>query len=395
MEPWQLELQQCRKCGGLSQGWNMAATDIAREALAEQTALSSKRHFEILDGLRGVAAIAVMLFHSFAGGGLFPNAPLAVDLFFLLSGFVIAYSSDDRLREGMPVSQFLLRRFIRLYPMVLVGALGGIAIALIHNKTNTEHFYPLRAIMMSGGLSLLLLPYLPALVNPKASPSAIINDDVFSFNPPLWSLFFELIANALYALFAKRLSTPILTLIVLFGLVGIGFGGELGGQNKSDILLGVPRVVAGYFGGVLLYQLWKRSWLPHLNGNFLVLSVILVALFMFPREIGGWLFIPAFAVMSAVIAFGVGAKPSRLDQYCALLGQISYPLYALHWLTLYVFTWLGKKVGLTGDHYNVVVISHSLGALVIAYLVMRFYETPVRLYLSWKFLQRQRNVLFS
>ena len=101
--------------------------DIAGEALAEQRALSSKSHFEVLDGLRGVAAIAVMLFHSYHAEGLFHNAWSAVDLFFLLSGFVIAYSSDEHLQHGMPATQFLLRRLIRLYPMIVLGTLVGVS----------------------------------------------------------------------------------------------------------------------------------------------------------------------------------------------------------------------------------------------------------------------------
>jgi peptidoglycan/LPS O-acetylase OafA/YrhL len=330
---------------------------VTQTARAEQKALSSKNHFEALDGLRGVAAIAVLLKHSFEG--LFPNGRLAVDLFFLLSGFVIAYSSDDQLQRGMPLSQFLIRRLIRLYPMILLGALLGIAVEMLRYSTDASYPFSLwQMTIYSFGTPLLLF---------------------FEFNLPLWSLFFELVANAFYGLLAKRLTTTILALVVVSGLIIIGMSGAL-----KVLLLGWPRVAAGFFGGVLLYKYWKRGSLPQLNGNLIVLSVILVALFICPVEICGWLFLPAFAVMATIIMFGVGAKPNGLDKYCALLGQISYPLYALHWPSLVFFVWLARRFGLAAYYYSVVTV-HCFIVLAIAYLAMRFYETPVRLYLTRKY----------
>ena len=339
--------------------------DIASEALAEQRVLSSKSHFEVLDGLRGVAAIAVMLFHSYDAQGLFHNAGLAVDLFFLLSGFVIAYSNDDRLQRGMPVGEFLLRRLIRLYPMILLGGLAGIALAIVQYETNAAYLYSFRQIVMYGCLTLLLLFY--------------------GFNLPLWSLFFELVANIFYALFARHLTGSILALVVVIGLLMVGVGGPLNWANKWFFALGFARVAAGFFGGVLLYKLWKQGSLPSWNGNFIILSAILTALFVLPWEISGWLFLPAFAVMTTIIVLGIGARPSGQDKYCALLGQVSYPLYALHWPVLYTLVELERKLGLTAVHYHFAIVAHCFATLMIAYLAMHFYETPARLYLTRKF----------
>jgi len=336
--------------------------DIANGTLADQRVLSSRTHFEVLDGLRGVAAIAVMVFHSYDGQGLLHNAYLAVDLFFLLSGFVIAYSNDDRLQQGMPVFQFLLRRLVRLYPMILIGSLFGIAFAIFQRETSAVYMYSSGQIVLYGCLTLVLLFY--------------------GFNLPFWSLFFELVANAFYALFAKHLTTPILALVVLLGLLTVGLGGPLSLDNKCFFVLGIARVAAGFFGGVLLYKLWRQGRLPSLNGNFAVLSAILIALFVLPWEIRDWLFLPAFALMAALIVFGIGARANRLDKYCALLGQISYPLYALHWPVLYALVQVEKRLGLTIDNYDFVVVANCFAALIIAYLAMRFYETPVRFYLA-------------
>jgi peptidoglycan/LPS O-acetylase OafA/YrhL len=314
-----------------------------------------------------------MLFHSYGAEGLFRNAWSAVDLFFLLSGFVIAYSSDERLQQGMPVTQFMLRRLIRLYPMILLGTLAGVAGAIANYKMSASYPYSLWQIMIYGCLTLLLL--------------------FFEFNPPFWSIFSELVVNAFYALFAKRLATPVLVLIVLLGLVIVAMGGPFAwDENRNFFLflwLGLVRAAAGFFGGVLLYRLWKGGRLPRLRGNFIVLSIILLAVFTFPEEISGWLFPPAFMVMVAIIVFGVGARPNRLDKYCALLGQISYPLYALHWPSFHFFGALAGSLGLTAHHYGLIVMVHGFGVLIVAYLAMRFYETPVRLYLTRKYVPRQ------
>ena len=97
------------------------------------TYLASKPHYEILDGLRGVAAVMVIIFHLFeahAGGShltqIINHGYLAVDFFFMLSGFVIGYAYDDRWNR-MTVGTFFKRRIIRLHPMVIMGSIVGAA----------------------------------------------------------------------------------------------------------------------------------------------------------------------------------------------------------------------------------------------------------------------------
>src|SRR6188508_2958815 len=96
-----------------------------------QGSLNSKQHFEILDGLRGLAALAVVVFHfmewvytdaskNFIGHGF-----LAVDFFFCLSGFVIGYAYDDRIAK-MGVVEFFKSRIIRLHPLVIAGSVLGL-----------------------------------------------------------------------------------------------------------------------------------------------------------------------------------------------------------------------------------------------------------------------------
>jgi peptidoglycan/LPS O-acetylase OafA/YrhL len=335
---------------------------------AAETASTRTHHFAVMDGLRGVAAMAVVVLHSWRNDAMMVNGQLAVDLFFLLSGFVIAHAYDDRLRTGMPVRAFLLRRWIRLYPLIFVGAVGGVAIALIHDKTDPARAYPIGSLLSSGALSVFVLPYLAPHISEKA----------FSFDIPLWSMFFEIAANLVYVVFARYLTKTVLALLVVAGLIGIVVGGPLGGFDKANFAFGFARVACGFFGGVLLFRLRREGRLPTVDGNFFMLAAVLVAVFAIPRLIGGWAFLPVFAVFVAVIVCAAGARAQRADRYFILIGALSYPIYLLHWLTLYTVTWAGTKAGLVPKDYDAVSIAHLLLLPVFAWFVVRFYETPVR-----------------
>ncbi len=336
--------------------------------VAAGTASTSTQHFAVMDGLRGVAAVAVVMLHSWRNDAMMVNGQLAVDLFFLLSGFVIAHAYDDRLRSGMPVHAFLLRRWIRLYPLIFVGAVGGVILALIHDKTDPARAYPIGSLLSSGALSIFVLPYLGPHISEKA----------FSFDVPMWSMFFEIAANLVYVVFARFLSKTVLVLIVVAGLIGIVVGGPLGGFDKANFAFGFARVACGFFGGVLLFRLRREGRLPAINGNFFLLAAVLVAVFAIPRLIGGWAFLPVFAVFVAVIVCAAGARAQRADRYFILIGALSYPIYLLHWLTIYTVTWAGTKAGLVPKYYDAVSTAHLLLLPLFAWFVVRFYETPVR-----------------
>ncbi len=106
----------------------MESSKISAAAFAD-----TKQHYEILDGLRGVAAVTVVCFHLFEAFATshidqrINHGYLAVDFFFILSGFVVGYAYDDRWQR-MSAWEFLKRRFIRLHPLVVLGALIGAAV---------------------------------------------------------------------------------------------------------------------------------------------------------------------------------------------------------------------------------------------------------------------------
>ena len=190
--------------------------------------VDSKPHYEILDGLRGVAALLVVFYHifeglSFAAGGtvitVINHGYLAVDFFFILSGFVIGYAYDDRWGKTLTLGNFFKRRLIRLHPMIVMGAVLGVVFYVLQGCEQWDGTHV--------GTSMIMLALLCALFFIPATPGSCYdirgNGEMFPLNGPSWSLFFEYIGNLLYALFIHRLSTKALTVLVV--LTGLGLTG--------------------------------------------------------------------------------------------------------------------------------------------------------------------------
>jgi len=274
--------------------------------------------FQTMDALRGVAAIAVLALHMHRTW--VPLAGFAVDFFFMLSGFVIAFSYETRLRAGMGFRDFLLRRVIRLYPMIALGVALGFLYALFAIGAGVENL----TIAQAGRLSLAALFLIPG---PNPSPTMIY---MFPLDMALWSLFFELAANIVYGLAGFRLSTRMLGALVAANLALIVAGGEVGGNMLPTFSLGFPRVGFGFFGGVLLYRLWRSGWRPPLRIGLIGLAVALVLGFVAPVSITGAGLIPAFAYLAAIVLLAAYADARGAGPLAKTLGDVSYPLYALH-----------------------------------------------------------------
>ena len=162
--------------------------------------------FDVLNGLRGVAAIAVVNMHMSAYFGIVHSANVApaVDFFFVLSGFVISYAYEGKLASGLFWNRFFVARIIRLYPLYLIGLiLGGLVVWFLEHPVNPARFFS------TLGLNLFMLPY-PLAMDANTTP-------LFPINFPAWSLFVELVANLVYAALAPRLSNRLLAVIVCAG----------------------------------------------------------------------------------------------------------------------------------------------------------------------------------
>ena len=156
----------------------------------------SKPHYDLLDGLRGVAALLVLWYHVFEGYQFAGNQPiiefmnhgyLAVDFFFILSGFVIGYAYDDRMRRTLTLGGFFKRRLIRLHPMVMLCAVIGMITFYVQGGVKWDGTQvATSAVMLSLLMTMFLLPVLPGTYGEVRG-----NGEMYPLNGPSWSLFFE------------------------------------------------------------------------------------------------------------------------------------------------------------------------------------------------------------
>ncbi|WP_072541758.1 acyltransferase family protein [Bacteroides mediterraneensis] len=369
----------------------------------------TKPHYELLDGLRGVAALLVVFYHifegfSFAGGGtlitVINHGYLAVDFFFILSGFVIGYAYDDRWKKNLTLKGFFKRRLIRLHPMIVMGAVIGCLTFFIQGGVKWDGTQVATSAVM---LALLLaMFFIPAY--PGAGYDVRGNGEMFSLNGPSWSLFFEYIGNLLYALFIHRLGNKALTvLVILLGLglswfalsdvVGYGMIGVGWTLDRLNFWGGMLRMLFPFTLGMLI----SRNFRPlKVRGAFWICSVILLVLFCVPY-IGGHSPVclnGVFEMVCIVLIFPMlvclGASGQTTDKrstrICKFLGDISYPLYAIHYPLMYLFyAWLiENKLYTLGETWPMAALVY-FGSIVLAYLCLKLYDEPVRKWLGRKF----------
>ena len=386
---------------------------MAKSIISSAAFADTKPHYEILDGLRGVAALLVVFYHifeglSFAEGGTpittINHGYLAVDFFFILSGFVIGYAYDDRLGKTMTLGNFFKRRLIRLHPMIIMGAVLGVIFYCLQGCVKWDGTHVATSMIMLALLCALF--FIPA--TPGAGYDIRGNGEMFPLNGPSWSLFFEYIGNILYAVFIHRLSNKALTALVfllgiglawfaLFDVAGygmIGVGWTLDGVN---FLGGSLRMLFPFSLGMLL----SRNFKPvKVRGAFWICSIVLLILFCVPYIEGNspicWngLFEAICILFIFPVLVWIGASGKTTDkhstQICKFSGDISFPLYAVHYPVMYLFyAWLiDNKYYTFGEVWPVALIVY-IGSILLAYLCLKCYDEPVRKWLSRKFLAKK------
>ncbi|RYF97751.1 MAG: acyltransferase, partial [Chitinophagaceae bacterium] len=182
--------------------------------VSSSVTFKSKAHFEILDGLRGIAALGIVVFHFIEmytphPDDLIAHAYLAVDFFFCLSGFVVAYAYDDRLPQ-MGLVKFFKQRLIRLHPLVVLGTVLGLLGFIFDPFGNQWEAYSGWKLALLFLASILMVPY------PIMAERAFNN---FGLNAPAWTLFWEYVANIAYALVLHRLKRIWLLLLTVLAAV--------------------------------------------------------------------------------------------------------------------------------------------------------------------------------
>lgn len=367
--------------------------------------LESKNHYEILDGLRGVASLIVVAFHileTYLGDRfhqIINHGYLAVDFFFLLSGFVVAYAYDDRW-EKMTQWDFYKRRLIRLQPMVIIGTLIGAALfyfqaSPVFPLISTTPVWQMLLVMLVG---FTVLP-IPVSMDIRGW------QEMHPLDGPAWSLFFEYVANILYALFIRKFSKKLLTVfVVLSALLLIHFlimgsqGDVIGGWslNAPQLHIGFARLLYPFFAGILLCRMGK---LIHIKSAFAVSSLLIIIVLSIPR-IGGsehlWMngLYESFSIIilfPLIVSIGAGGKITGkfAMKACKFFGDISYPLYITHYPLIYLYTgWVVKnKVPASqGFGYGLLLF---VGSIAIAYASLKLYDEPVREWLKKRFLSKR------
>lgn len=374
--------------------------------------LSSKPRFEILDGLRGVAAILVVMFHLFetySKGPCFQvlnHGYLAVDFFFILSGFVIGYAYDDRWSKGMTQWNFYKRRLIRLQPMVIMGTLIGALWFYFGDAPGFDY------VMQTPWWKLLVIVVLGCLMFPTP-PSMDIRgwSEVNSLNGVTWSLMWEYIGNILYATIIRRFSTIVLAVFVGFAaILTISLGLNLDwsglletrsyaahtmiggfGLTPDQLYIGVSRLLYPFFGGLLMYRLGISIKIK--NYGFMWCSLALAAILVMPH-LGGdtpnmingsYCVIAILLLFPMIVAAGAGSplEGKKTIKVCKFLGAISYPLYITHYPFVYMqMQWVAAHPDAPEGAHVWVFCSLLVVSIAVAYASLKLYDEPVREWLK-------------
>ena len=371
----------------------------------QPTPLATKPHYPILDGLRGVAALMVVAFHLLEAHAtshrdqLINHGYLAVDFFFLLSGFVIGYAYDDRWGR-MTLGNFVKRRLVRLQPMVVAGMLIGGACYYLQAGSlwPTIAATPVWKMLLVMLLGCFMLP-MPLALDIRGWT------ETYPLDGPGWSLFFEYIANLLYATVVRRFATWALAGLVVVAagaLVHLAVtspeGDVIGGWalDATQLRVGFSRMMYPFFAGLLLFRVVQPGRVRHAFGWCSLLVILVLAT---PR-IGGsahlWqngLYdsLSIIFLFPLIIWLGVsGELTTRASQrWCTALGELSYPLYITHYPFIDIYTaWVhDNKISLrTGLPVAALVF---LFVVALAYACLKLYDEPMRAWLQRKVLGRE------
>jgi peptidoglycan/LPS O-acetylase OafA/YrhL len=365
----------------------------------------TKPHYTILDGLRGVAAVTVVCFHLFEAYATshvdqqINHGYLAVDFFFMLSGFVVGYAYDDRW-QTMTIKEFIKRRFIRLHPMVVAGAIIGASIFYFQGCAAWD-------VSKVSIARLFGATFINACLIP-ATPGFEIRGvgEMFPLDGPSWSLLFEYLGTILYALFLRKLPTKALSALVFLagcGLAAFAIWGPYGdicvgfSLTEDNIIGGFLRLLFSFSAGLLLSRVFKPA---HVKGAFWLGSLAVISLSAIPR-IGGseslWMngvYDTACVAIAFPLLVYLGASGKTTDdttiRVCKFLGDISYPLYMVHYPFIYVYYAWVKNNNLTFAQSLPGAIALVIGSILLGYLCLKLYDEPVRRLLTNRLLRLQK-----
>lgn len=359
---------------------------LARDdSAAINTASKPVDRYVVLDGLRGLAAFAIVVHHFTLTVGsreLFASASIAVDFFFCLSGFVIAHAYYARLRGGMPLADFARRRLSRLYPMYLVGTLLGIVATLSYMHTGRTNL-TYANLATATALNAFYIPYL----NAHWMDVFVfrLEGTIFPMNNPAWSLLFGMVANFTFAA-SLRWSTRLP--LVMAGVAAVGLCmatfafGEAPGWGTANMPGGFPRVFFSFFAGIVIFQYHARTAaLPRVQGMLIIILVcVAVAVPRFSGHRFYWLamvllVVPLIVAMGSQCAVSRTSMSRRVFAYC---GSISYTVFCVHYPLLMFFSLANADPA----NRALLLVAYLAVTFACAHLLTAHVERPMRDWLA-------------
>lgn len=341
--------------------------------------------YVFLDGIRGIAAIFVVLFHTSAF--LKPylvHSYLAVDLFFILSGFVIAHAYDNRLTSGeISFAKFIRFRLTRLYPIYILSVIVSVPLLLLGLLHDVPESFADPSLLQIATVIISTAFFLPFY-----SPGVFA---LFPLNQPYWSLLFELIANFSYAFVRPLLNDRLLSIITILSgfllLMVVKYFGKLNVGASWDfigIIGGFARCIFGFFCGLILYRHHNKFGRYFSNSVASWAAVLIIGLVLSAPSFSNYNGI--FDLISALIVFPISVvvashgKANKMTEGLILLGTASYPLYVFHsplsQMLSYWTSGLPLKWATLAD--LLILIMFLIGGLWLD----RYYDVPVRNWLS-------------
>ena len=334
-----------------------------------------------LDGLRGVAAFCVAVFHQ--NHTLLPGGNLAVDFFFVLSGFVLQRSYEPRFATGLTADRFARLRVARLAPLFWVGLLLGVVNVVQGVLRHSAHHMPAREMLLAVPFNVALFP----------APWSV---ELFPLNNPAWSLFFEIAINVVMACVLikwgkRRLLATLVISFILLAISGIvtppsetivsdGLSMMSGGHSWPTLHIGIFRTIFSFtMGFALARYAGAGAGKRNSNGVMITLAAVLVLVMALhlpaPVHLAYDLAV-IFAVLPMLVWLGSRFEPSGAARTIALfIGDISFAVYAIHLPIMYGSAFVIKRLHLPVWGGMIVFLLPTIAA---AWVCVRYLDVPMR-----------------
>lgn len=378
------------------------------------TYLESKPRYEILDGLRGVAALGVVMFHmmecypSEITRWVMPHGFMSVDFFFALSGLVLGYAYDDRW-DKMSTWDFFKRRLTRLQPMAIMGVIIGVCFFYYTGGPtfNAVDSTPWHMLLLEALLLIFMIP-LPKSMDIRGW------GELTSINGPIWTLIYEYVANILYALFLRRTGKLVLGIIVAFcalmsadlclqlnlwgNLVDPDYYCTINGGFICDpehVYRAMVRLMYPFTMGLLLSRIGRFI---RVKGGFWTASLLVLAMVSTPMLTSiSPLYESIYELCAILLLFplilsiGAGSKleGARATRLCLFVGQLSFPLYITHYPILYMhMSWAENHMDSPVSTHVFVGITTLIMCIGVAWACLKLVDEPARAWLKVHWLKK-------